>query len=284
MMQGLGDDEPKASTRKSQIRKLAERYSHSTLAYVLRTIEPLVILFVAVGLVVTAVYWYEIREEPKTSITPLEESLMPTFEFNLTGFTFPANLGDDKANFRFAVNLRFTNEEGQFATEKTIMPGLDTFWECAKNKKEKSNYVRATNTNGEESPAFDETRIKQWDPLIFRVNGKEVHSIRFEVFDVNRKNIWDTIGDTLKEILKNTLGAAISKMKGEIPEQMPLSLSKSLGGAADELESFLLKKLANADAEHLLFRGSTKLEGPKEYNVSGPGTKGKYQIKFELAS
>ena len=217
---------------------------------------------------------------------------MSNFEFTLTRFAFPKDLENNKANFRFVVDLRFTKEtkekeEEEFATEKTVMPGLDTFWECDKGKSERSNYVRA-NTKQNEPAAFDEERIKQWDPLIFRVKGKSVHSIRFEVFDVNRKNAWDTIGDVLNQIFKNTLGAAISKMKGEIPENMPLSFSKSLGGAADELESFLLKKLANANAEALLFRGSTPLqdldEGEGKFNIKGRGTEGDYCIEFELTA
>lgn len=221
-----------------------------------------------------------------TSTDPVDPPVK-VFELNLTEFHFPKELDNDKANFRFIVDLRFTNEEGQFTTEQAVMPGLDTFWECHLGRDQNPNYVRGDDVtlDGESYGQFNMETINQWDPLILLVKGKSVHSIRFEVFDVKRKNAWDTLVDTLKEILKNTIGAAIGEMKGEIPEKMPLSLSESLGGAADELEFFLLKKLANAKAEDLLFRGSTKLEGLNGEDprlVQGRGTKGTYKIGFSL--
>ena len=55
---------------------------------------------------------------------------MSVYEITLTGFKFPKNLDNDKANFRFVVDLRFVNDESRFTTEHAVMPSLDTFWEC----------------------------------------------------------------------------------------------------------------------------------------------------------
>ena len=41
---------------------------------------------------------------------------MAFYEFRLNGFTFPENLTNSEANFRFIVDLRYINENGQFAT------------------------------------------------------------------------------------------------------------------------------------------------------------------------
>ena len=49
---------------------------------------------------------------------------MPLFELVLTEFLFPKALPNDKANFRFIVDLRFINEKGQFITEHAVMPSL----------------------------------------------------------------------------------------------------------------------------------------------------------------
>ena len=81
------------------------------------------------------------------------------------------------------------------------------------------------------------------------------------------------------------------KIKGVIPKDLPVSLPGSLGGAADDLQSFLLKKLAGGD--DVLFRGSAKLIAPGDEkekgftipsgNCSGCGTGGDYWIGFKLA-
>ena len=67
---------------------------------------------------------------------------MPFFEFTLAEFTFPAKLPNDKANFRFVVDLRFIDDKGRFTTEHAVMPSLDTFWECDTRRADRPNYVR----------------------------------------------------------------------------------------------------------------------------------------------
>ena len=38
---------------------------------------------------------------------------LPLYEFTLTDFLFPADLPNNKANFRFVVDLRFINHRSQ---------------------------------------------------------------------------------------------------------------------------------------------------------------------------
>ena len=59
---------------------------------------------------------------------------MPLYELRLNGFQFPENLDDDKANFRFIVDLRYTRNGNQYPTERIVMPGMDTYWECDPRK------------------------------------------------------------------------------------------------------------------------------------------------------
>lgn len=70
------------------------------------------------------------------------------------------------------------------------------------------------------------------------------------------------------------IGAVIGKVQGAIPE--------SLGGTADDLQSFLLKKLAGGDK--VLFKKSKNFEGNtcKKCEVTGQGTTGKYKIGFQI--
>ena len=208
---------------------------------------------------------------------------MSNFEFTLTRFTFPKDLANDKANFRFVVDLRFTNDEGQFTTEHAVMPSLDTFWECSTGKDEKPNYVRLEKTeNGKDTAhnQFDMEKIDDWDRLILIVKGKDLHSIQFKVIDVDRKDAWDTV----KKFLGGIIKAVIGEIKGVLQENLRSLVSGPLGGAADDLNSFLLKKLAGGN--DVLFRGSTPLKevarGKEKFNIKGRGTAGNYCIEFEL--
>ena len=63
------------------------------------------------------------------------------FAITLEGFRFPEKLDKDKANFRFIVGLRFFDKDDNFSTAHTILPGLDTYWECAPKKSDAPNYV-----------------------------------------------------------------------------------------------------------------------------------------------
>ena len=220
---------------------------------------------------------------------------MSVFELTLTQFIFPTGLPNDKANFRFVVDLRFTNDKGQFTTEHAVMPSLDTFWECDTRRRDRPNYVRNclghtdSKDHDEACSQFnmvDKKVIDEWDRLILIVKGESIHSIQFKVIDVNRKDAWDTV----KKFLGGIIEAVIGKIKGVLQGNLRSLVSGSLGGAADDLQSFLLKKLAGGD--NVLFRGSAQLTAPEDGeeenrtitsgNCSGCGTGGDYCIKFEL--
>jgi len=158
---------------------------------------------------------------------------MATYELTLNAFKFPKNLENHKANFRFVVNLRYVDAEGNLATAQAILPGLDTFWECDKGRSHEPNYVRG---NDETNWAtFDMDRIDSWDKLIFMVPASRLHSIQFKVFDVNRTDGWDKI--------KNTL----SSIAGTIFEDVKQFIPGMFGNATDDIKSFLLKKWAGGD-------------------------------------
>ena len=168
------------------------------------------------------------------------------FELTLEKFLFPINLPNNKANFRFVADLRFTNDQGEFTTEHAVMPSLDTFWECDKSRADKPNYVRGDDQNPAPADAiakfsqFNMAAIDDWDRLILHVKGQSVHSIQFKVIDVDRKDAWDKVKNFLGGIVETVIG----KVKSVIPQDFPLFPPGSLGGAADDMQSFLLKKLA----------------------------------------
>ena len=93
------------------------------------------------------------------------------FEIRLEGFEFPRALPNNRANFRFVVDVRYKTKGDRFATETVVMPGLDTFWECGKNKKAKPNFVRDGS-----APRFDMAKIDPWDRLVVRLHADAVYA------------------------------------------------------------------------------------------------------------
>jgi hypothetical protein len=196
-----------------------------------------------------------------------------TFELRLAGFDFPAALPNDKANFRIVVDVRYENAEGVFATEHAVLPGLDTFWECAIDKATEPNYVRAGNR-----AAFDMAKVDEWDSLMLLFKGSRVHAINVSVFDVNRQDAWDAVKDNLAPVLDTVIGKATKFLPGG-------TIGDTLGAAADDVKAYALRKLAGGDK--VLFKKSAPLTaaappGQFEQLLTGPGVGGTYSVAVTL--
>ena len=209
---------------------------------------------------------------------------MTNFQLDLTGFEFPEKLPNNKANFRFIVDLRFRDEDDRLATEHAVMPSLDTFWECDPSRHDKPNYVRLheEETNVPKNK-FDfnndaKNKIDPWDRLILHVQCKSLHSIQFKVIDVDRKDAWDAVKNVLGKIAEVVIG----QTRAFILKQENMPFRTAMGAAADDVQSFLLKKLAGGD--QVLFRGSLQKDELKNGAglIKGRGTKGDYKISFEV--
>ena len=190
---------------------------------------------------------------------------MPVFELNLSGFKFPKNLDNDQANFRLVVDLRYVSVDGNLLTAQAILPGLDTYWECDRNRKQDPNYVRGRDEG--DWGAIDMQRVDSWDKLIFMLPATSLHSIQFKVFDVNRTDGWDRI----KHALNSIAGSLFDETKRFIPGVF--------GGATDDVKSFLLKKFAGGDS--ILHKGSLL------FNTDPIGTHkitGRYEILFTVTT
>ncbi len=204
---------------------------------------------------------------------------MTNFQLDLTGFEFPEKLPNNKANFRFIVDLRFRDEDDRLATEHAVMPSLDTFWECDPSRHDKPNYVRANGDGSEtELAKFEMEKIDLWDRLILHVQCKSLHSIQFKVIDVDRKDAWDAVKNVLGKIAEVVIG----QTRAFILKQENMPFRTAMGAAADDVQSFLLKKLAGGD--QVLFRGSLQKDELKNGAglIKGRGTKGDYKISFEV--
>ena len=196
------------------------------------------------------------------------------FAITLEGFRFSENLDKGKANFRFIVGLRFFDKDDNFSTAHTILPGLDTYWECATGKIDAPNYVGPPSKK--DYGSFDMKAVGKWDSLIFVAKGIRLHSIQFKVFDVNRKDVWDKISGLIKGLFAMGIGVATANI--------PSAFAPPVQGLTDDLRLAVMNKITSDD--DLLFRKSLSFDENKassgEYEVSSSGTSGDYEIKFAV--
>ena len=190
------------------------------------------------------------------------------FELTLDGFSFPEALADNRANFRFVVDVRMMRG-GKFASDTVVMPSFDTWWECDRKKDGQPNYVRLP-----DRPAFDLARIDAWERLVLLTRADSLHSVQVKVFDVDRPDAWDTLRDAVGRIAQTVLGRA--------PRDLELTAiaTDGFGAVEEDLRSSIAKRLAGGD--RLLYRGSAPLRVAGPLTMTGRGTAGDYEIGFTL--
>jgi hypothetical protein len=199
------------------------------------------------------------------------------YELRLSAFDFPATLPNNNANFRFVFDVRYMKADGSFASEHVVLPGLDAFWECDNTKHAAANFVRA-----DAEPSFDMTRVDAWESTVLIFRAVRVHSVNVSVLDVDRRDAFDVIQEQLGTLVE----AAIGKAKSALPSfgGQLAQFRDTLGEAADEIQSYALKKLAGGAKTKLLFKRSGLLSLPAPpatefvQTISGKGFAGDEQL------
>lgn len=192
-----------------------------------------------------------------------------TFELTLEGFSFPHELPNNRANFRFVVDLRLI-QGAKFKTETVIMPGFDTWWECDLKKRSQPRYVRLS-----DRAAFNMKKIDDWERLVLLARADTLHSLQVKVFDVDRPGFWDNLGNAFGRLVQTVLGQA----GGALP--VPELAKEGFGTLEEDLRSTVAKRLAGGDK--LLFRGSKVLKKSGDFSVRGAGIDGEYVVSFNLS-
>ena len=190
------------------------------------------------------------------------------FELTLESFSFPASLPDNRANFRFVIDVRMVRS-GKFATDTAVLPGFDTWWECDRKKTRHPLYVRLAG-----GAALDMEKVDAWERLVLLTRADSLHSFQLKVFDVDRPDAWDTLRDAVGRIAQSVLGRA--------PRTLDLDdvVADGFGAIEEDLRSSLAKRLAGGD--RLLYRGSAPLDTPGPVTVAGGGIGGDYAAAFRL--
>ncbi len=199
---------------------------------------------------------------------------MPSQTLKLTSFTFPAELPDNRANFRVVFDVKYWVGLGDAAKLKmanSIKPGIDTFWECDMDRVGRANFVRRINDEGTGfAPAVDVDGLAPWDREIITLDTTGLHSVRVKIYDVDRKGFWDKIKGTLGAIVEGVFGAGSRGASAAVPD----ALSDATGGSIDEISSYLVKKLSGG-SDKVLFQKSDSPDTQGVVTISGMGTNGR---------
>ena len=196
------------------------------------------------------------------------------YEVALTAFRFPRDLPGKRANFRMVAEVRYVSSRGEHDTHHAVLPDLERLWECNPDRPKDPQFVR-----GEEDGAFaslDMARVDDWDRLVMLVRADAVHSVQVKVFDIDRPNFFDRLGDALGDVVRSILGRG----RAGLPSAAGV-FAEALGNASDDIESALLTRLAGGD--RLLFRASARLEATGDYWLTGFGEAGEYEVRLSLS-
>jgi len=205
---------------------------------------------------------------------------MPTQSLTLDRFVFPLRLPGNRANFRVVFDVKYWEGSGDKATLKStnaIKPGIDTFWECDPSREGKANFRRLKEED-QFHPEVNVVGLDKWDRTVITVSTTGFHSVRAKIFDVDREGSWDFVRDFAGSLVDGILTAG----KEVAGAAVPSIASDAVGGAVDELSSYLVKKMAGG-SDKVLFQGSARLvEGT--VTIEGAGTEGVFHLRLTVST
>lgn len=160
------------------------------------------------------------------------------YAITLKSFSFPSSLGNEHANFRFALTLRFASEKGGLSTANSVIPSPETYWECDTAKTNDPRYVRMAGAN-----EFDMSKISSWNATAFLIIANYLHAIQLTIIDVDRKDWWEKLGGITQTVLGGLTGAA--------KKAVPGAFADTTAAIGDQLQSLITKKIAGSDHDIL---------------------------------
>ena len=183
------------------------------------------------------------------------------YKVTLKEFKFPETLGNNQLDFRLQVDLRF-RDGNSFKTKTVILPGLDTYWECAKDENEEGEYkpsrelVRKKDNNDFLFEA-DPEKMGEWGKM-FRVQASEFYEMRVTVFDVDHKGWWDKIAESVSKVFSSLVGFVVPGGNAVIDS------------VVEESTTSIGRIMVNDDSK-VLFVGSIGVENDSgSWKIEGP--------------
>jgi hypothetical protein len=213
---------------------------------------------------------------------------MATIDIVVTDLTFPANLEDKFCKFRPLISVRYTDSQGKINFAREALPGLGPrdYWECEKDNKKKSNYVRSDTAPKVD---MDKVDVSQREIIFNDLDIKSLTRVEIELFDIDIKVGWEKV---VSKGLQMLPANALALINPALPITLNLVKSKveqATGKKVPDLEKALINKLIGKEdgAARTIWTKSQDLTNPAPENqtltLTGPGTEGNFSMTLTLA-
>ncbi len=161
------------------------------------------------------------------------------FVITLSSWTFP-KLDPDKANFRFVVQLRYFTKDGSPATANNVLPSADSYWECDWRKPNDRRYVGPNVPNNSEPPGYgtvDAAKFNAYDKVAFLVQATSLQSVNVTIYDVDRKDFWDSFLAAFAKAVEGLLGRLTEALPSsiDVPDIIKATIARRLAGPSDRI-------------------------------------------------
>jgi len=201
---------------------------------------------------------------------------MTTIGITLSDLTFPANLKDDFCKFRPLISVKYRDSNDKIMFAREALPGLGKrdYWECEKDNKNKSDYVRHAT---EPKVDMDKLDISRREITFSDIDVKKLERVEVEIFDIDIKS---GFLDKLRENVLKVLPVAAAPF---IPAALPISLmlikgaiEKGTNTKVADLEKGLINKAMGKEdgAARSLWSHSKTLTSSAQQTVTIDGASG----------
>ena len=142
------------------------------------------------------------------------------------------------------VEIQYFNERNQPREVRMIWPGIESYWECDREKLEEPYYVRrnAASDHYKKTSQLDINRIDPWERTMLFA-AAHLYSVRVTLFDVDRRGMWEKVSGTLTSILENLSGPVSSLLAAplSIPAAVEATLIEKLAAGEDSTDKILFR-------------------------------------------
>lgn len=210
---------------------------------------------------------------------------MDTIEIVLTDLSFPDDLNDKYCKFRPLISVKYKDSKGKSVYAREALPGLGKrdYWECEKDNKKKSNWVRHET---EPKVDMDKVDISKREIVFEDLDIKELKRVTVEIFDVDIKSGWEKWMQTGLKMLPPDAMALINPALPLTLTMVKEAVQKGTGKNVGDLEKDLINRLIGKEdgaARSIWTKSKTLKEPPDEpLVIKGGGDKGNFSVTLEM--
>ena len=211
---------------------------------------------------------------------------MDTLDVTLTDLTFPAKLEDKFCKFRPLISIRYRDSNNKLMFAREAMPGLGKrdYFECEKDNKNNSDFVRH---DSEPKVDMNKLPVSRREITFSDLDIKKLERLDVEVFDIDIKSgFFDAFKDNLLKVLPI---AAAPFLPAALPVTLTLiknAVEQGTNKKISDLQKGLIDKAIGKEdgAARSIFAQSQTLtnEPSQTITLTGAGVHGSYSVTLEI--